>query len=497
MSIVQSIEDKGPWTKEVVVQVPADEVASEVSKIVNQFRRQVQMPGFRRGKAPASVVRKRFKNDIDQEVIERLLPKYWEEAKAAENLDPLIAPQVQEVEVQDGEPLTFTATVEVRPEFEVDPSREFDLPSDEVLVGETEVDEVIERIQNDLGTFETVERAAAHGDSVRINIRETPSDDDDEEAEQEASAEPVEDSDVDEAGAEEDPWQEIAVEIGDDRVWEELTLALSGLEAGAKGDFTHQMPAPPVQEGEDPIAAPPPKHYQFEVLEVTEKKVAEADDELAQKVSDFQTLEELRADIEKRIFEDKKQKQRSEREGKMIEQLIERHPLELPERVVDREVQSMLRDYAERLSRGGVDLETAAINWNEMSDEMKPQATNRVHAQIVLDAIAEADSIEVPDALLGNMITQIALSQGKSLGEMQDELVRNGGMEMVTADLRRQRTVRHLLGEPLDEEPEHVHGPDCDHDHDHGEDHGHDGHDHDSESDGEQDASDDEAPEKD
>ena len=493
MSIVQSIEDKGPWTKEVHIQVPADEVASEVSKIVNQYRRQVQMPGFRRGKAPASVVRKRFKADIDQEVIERLLPRFWEEAKTAENLDPLIAPQVNEVEVKDGEPLDFTATVEVRPEFDVDPNREFDLPSDEVLVGEAEIDEVIERIQNDLGTFETVERAAANGDQVRINIRETPSDDGAETEAAEAEA-----AEGDEA-PEEDPWQEIAVELGDDRVWEELTLALSGLEAGAKGDFTHQMPAPPVAEGEDPIAAPPPKHYQFEVLEVTEKKVADADDELAQKVSDFQTLEELRADIEKRILEDKQQKQRSEREGKMIEQLIERHPLELPERVVEREVQSMLRDYAERLSRGGVDLETAAINWNEMSNEMKPQATNRVHAQIVLDAVAAADSIEVPDALLGNMITQIARSQGKSLGEMQDELVRNGGLEMIKADLRRQRTVRHLLGEPLDEEPEHVHGPDCDHDHDHdhGHDHDHDhGHDHDGEVAAE-DASEAEASEKD
>lgn len=496
MSVVQSIEEKGPWTKEVQIQVPADEVASEVSKIVNQFRRQVQMPGFRRGKAPASVVRKRFRADIDQEVIERLLPRYWEEAKSAENLDPLIAPQVQEVEVKDGEPLTFTATVEVRPEFDVDPSRDFELPSDEVLVGETEIDEVIERIQNDLGTFDTVERAAAHGDRVRINIRETPSDEEGDDAEAEATAETAEAADGGEA-PEEDPWQEIAVELGDERVWEELTLALSGLEAGAKGDFTHQMPAPPVEEGEDPIAAPPPKHYQFEVLEVTEKKLADADDELAQKVSDFQTLDELRADIEKRIFEDKKQRQRSEREGKMIEQLIERHPLELPERVVEREVQSMLRDYAERLSRGGVDLETAAINWNEMSNEMKPQATSRVHAQIVLDAIAEADSIEVPDELLGNMVTQIARSQGKSLGEMQDELVRNGGLDMIKADLRRQRTVRHLLGEPLDEAPEHVHGPDCDHDHDH--DHGHD-HDHSHDDDATEageDASEDEATEKD
>lgn len=469
MSIVQSIEDKGPWTKEVVIQVPADEVASEVSKIVNQYRRQVQMPGFRRGKAPASVVRKRFRSDIDQEVIERILPRFWEEAKTAENLDPLIAPQVKEVEITDGEPLTFTATVEVRPEFEVDPSRDFDLPSDEVRVGEAEIDEVIERIQNDLASFETVERAAAHGDRVQINIRETPSDDD------AADAGDADDTEAEvEAGAdssEEDPWQEIAVELGDERVWEELTLALSGLEAGAKGDFTHQMPAPPVEEGKDPIAAPPPKHYQFEVLEVTEKKLADADDELAQKVSDFQTLEELRADIEKRILEDKQQRQRSEREGKMVEQLIERHPLELPERVVEREVQSMLRDYAERLSRGGVDLETAAINWNELSEEMKPQATNRVHAQIVLDAIAEADSIEVPDELIGNMVTQIARSQGKGLGEMQDELQRNGGMDMIKADLRRQRTVRHLLGEPLDEEPEHVHGPDCDHDHDHGHEH--------------------------
>ncbi len=470
MSVVQSIEDKGPWTKELLIEVPASEVDAETAKLLKELRGQVRLPGFRNGKVPLSLVKSRFKADIEKEIIERLVPRYWEEAKKESDLDVLIAPRVEDVKVNDSEPMTFKAIVEVRPEIELDASRDFDLPAGEVLVGEAEVDEVIEKIQNDLATFEAVDRAASTGDRVSLKVRETPSAD-------------AEDSDEAESEAADDQpngWQELAIEIGEERVWEELSLAATGLTAGGKGDFTHQDPPPPVTEDEEPEAAQPPRHFQIEVVEVSEKVLAPADDELVAKVSQFKTLEELRADIEKRIFEDKKRKRGQERESGLLDQLSERNPIELPEGVVAEEVQSMMRDYAERLSEGGMDLDNAGLDWSRISEEMGPQAKKRVHAQLLLDAVAKADDIVVPDDQLAAVVTQIARARGKSLGEVQDELANNGGIQTVRTDLTRQRTLRHLLGEPLDVDPmldlhghdhshdhDHVHGPDCDHGHDH------------------------------
>ena len=472
MSVVQSIEDKGPWTKELLIEVPTSEVDAETTKLLKELRGQVRLPGFRNGKVPLSLVKSRFKDDIEKEIIERLVPRFWEEAKKESELDILIAPRVEDVQVNDSAPMTFKAVVEVRPEIELDASREFDLPSDEVLVGEAEVDEVIEKIQNDLATYDAVDRAASHGDRVTLKVRETPNADD---------ADTSEDSD-EEGEGQADGWQELAIEIGEERVWEEMSLAATGLSAGGKGDFTHQGPPPPVAEGEEAKAAQPPRHFQIEVLEVSEKVLAPADEDLVAKVSQFKTLDELRADIEKRIFEDKKQKRRQERESGLLDQLRERTPLELPEGVVAEEVQAMMRDYAERLSQNGVDLENAGVDWSRISEEMGPQAKSRVHAQLLLDAVAKADEIVVPDDQLAGVVTQIARARGKSLGEVQDELNRTGGIATVRTDLTRQRTLRHLLGEPLDVEPmldlqghdhDHVHGPDCDHDHAHDHEGGH------------------------
>ena len=137
MSVVLSLQDVGPCRKQLKVEVPAPAVEAETQRVVREYGQKVRLPGFRQGKVPSELVRRRFAKDIDQEVKERLLPRYWQQAQAESSLDPLLPPEVDEVsELAPGEPLTFVATVETRPaDRAAQHSTDFDLPDPEVDPG--------------------------------------------------------------------------------------------------------------------------------------------------------------------------------------------------------------------------------------------------------------------------------------------------------------------------------------------------------------------------
>ncbi|HVS15319.1 MAG TPA: trigger factor [Thermoanaerobaculia bacterium] len=455
MSVVLSVQDVGPCRKELTIEVPAPAVEAETQRVARDYQRKTRLPGFRPGKVPTKVLLQRFRKEIEGEVLERLVPRYWRQAEAEAALDPLMAPSVSSYEMAAGEPLKFVATVEVRPEIAVSPDREFELPSDEVLVGEAEVDDVVERLRIEAAPWRSAEREAARGDRARIRVRETPSD---------GGAE---------AGAAEPEWSELEVEIGDERVWEELRLAVTGLKAGQKTHFSRQDAPPPVEDGEGVHAAPPPRHFEIEVLQVEAKELAELNDDLAAALGaeGIETVEDLRGDIESRLLAQKRATRRREREEKLLEQLTERHPVTLPEGVVDHETENLVRDYAENLARSGVDLERAQIDWRALMDSARPQASRRVHSRLVLDAIAEADGVQVGEPELELAIRSIAQAQGESPLAVRRALDERGGLEPLRRQMRRDKVVRSLLGEPaLDTgtAPSGDHGH-----HDHDDDHEH------------------------
>ncbi len=449
MSVVTSLEDVGPCRKELRIEVPAPAVDAEIQRVVGEFGRQVRLPGFRKGKTPKSIIRKRFQQEIDGEVLERLLPRYWQQAQSEKSLKPLLAPQIDEVELKDGEPLTFKAIVEVQPDIELDTNRQFDLPEPDVQVGEIEIDEVVERIQSDAAPWVVVERAAAQGDMVKISIEEVKEDAEDDSAEGEGE-------DAGDEEAAESARQEIEVEVGDSRVWEELSLALTGKEAGQKGEFTHEHTHTHEEEGEDGETETHEhvhkQSFVFDVIEVKEKDLPEVDDELAKKAGNFETLDALREDIESRIKLTKMNDRRRQREEALVEQLVEKYPLDLPEGVVQHEAEGMMREYAENLARSGVDLQTVNMDWQKLAEEAKPQAEKRVHSRLLLDAIAEADDVEVSESELAEALEMLGRAQNQAPSAVRQSLEESGRLDALRAQLMRDKTLRLLLGdEPEDD----------------------------------------------
>jgi trigger factor len=429
MSVVVSVEEVGPCRKQLTVEVPAPAVEAETQRVVQDFGRRVKVPGFRKGKIPAELVRRRFQKDIEREVVDRLLPRYWRQAQAESSLDPLMPPELGEVaELVPGSPFTFVATVEIRPQIELRNIRDFDLPNPPVDPGTMEIDDAVEDLRRRLGTWAPVERPAARGDLVVAHVTEQKA---------EGDGEP----------------QRVEVELGDERVWEELTLALSGLAAGQEAPFSRGEG----RDGEGDDASE--RRFRVRVEEVKERELPPLDDALVARVApELGTVEALRSDIAERLRSAKQQQRREKRQQALLDQLRERHPLELPHGVVRQEVENMVNDYAHALSHRGVDVQNAGLDWNQVGQEMLPRAERRVHDRLLLDAIAEAEPVVLDETEFEAALAAFARARNTTTPALRRLLDDEGRLGPLRAQLRRDKTIRHLLGEEAAAAPAAVQG---------------------------------------
>ena len=427
MSVVLSLEDVGPCRKQLRVEVPAPAVEAETQRVIREYGQRVRLPGFRKGKVPSELVRRRFAKDIEQEVKERLLPRYWKQAQAESSIEPLLPPEVDEVaDLQPGEPLTFTATVETRPQIELRNLEDFDLPDPAVEPGTLEIEEAIENLRRQVADWVTVDRPAARGDLVPLEITNLGS-----------PEHPEEKTD------------NVQIEVGDPQVWEELSLAVQGVAAGQETTFTRRHEHPPAEEGGEPEVHE--QRFRARVVEVKERDLPPLDDAFAAKVSpELPTLEALREAIVRRLRESKEEQRREQRQRALLDQLRDRHPLDLPQGVVRKEVENLVQDYAEDLARRGVNLERAGIDWDRMAGDMAPLAEKRVHARLLLDAVSDERGIAVTEEEFERTLAVLARAQGVSTPALRKKLDEDGRLVTLRSQLRREKTIRTLLGEPQD-----------------------------------------------
>lgn len=415
MSVIREIKDVGPWRKELSVEVPVEAVDAEMERVTEAMRKRAKAPGFRKGKVPLNLVRKQYMEEIRQETLERILPRFWRQAEAEAQLDALVAPRLGEVEWTD-DAFVFAATVEVRPEISITSVEGFQLPEVDTEPTAEEVDEALEDLRKQVSDWKPVERPAAEGDMVTVKILE--------------GAGPQDQG--------EDP-RPVMLEIGEDTVWPELSQALTGLEIGNTATFTR----PGDESGEGPIV----RRFSVELLEVKERLMPELDDALAQQLGDFEDLAALRTRVTEQLRVGKENEASGQREEAMLGQLAERHPFQVPEGALEVEVQEMLNEYGQALAEQGVDIENADIEWQKIAEEFAPRAEGRVRSRLLLDAVADhldlSEDAEELEAALGTLARQRKVSTVA----MRKSLADSGRLESLRRHLRRRAVVRHLLGE--------------------------------------------------
>lgn len=426
MSVVVSIQEVGPCRKQLKVEVPAPAVEAETMRVVEEYGRQARIPGFRKGKVPSELVKRRFAKDIDQEVKERLLPRYWKQAQAEASIDPLLPPEVEEVsDPGPGEPLTFTATVETRPQIELRNIDSFELPNPSTEPGTLEIDEAIDNLRKQVAEWVPVERAVSRGDLAELAITRLGGDHHD---------------------GPEGEVDHVKIEVGDPNVWEELSLAVTSLNAGQETIFERTHTHPAEEEGGEPTVHR--QQFRVKVEAVKERDMPALDDDFAKKVNpQLAGYADLREKIVARLRENLEGTRREARQRALLDQLRERHPIELPQGVVKRELEGLVQDYAENLHRGGVDIEKAGIDWNRVADDMGPLADKRVHARLLLDAVADERAIQVTEEEFERALAVLARAQGTSTPQLRRKLDEDGRLASFRSQLRRDKTMRSLLGE--------------------------------------------------
>jgi len=419
VSVVLSVEDVGPCRKQLKVQVPEPVVEAETQRVVEEFKRRTRLPGFRKGKVPSDLIKNKYHQDIEQEVVERLLPRFWRQAEAETELEPLLPPSVDEVDVQPGAGMTFLASVEIRPSIELGDIETFDLPDPDVGPTNDDVERALEEMRRAVAEWVDTDRAAAQGDLVAGKIMVLNDD-------EETPAEP----------------QEVSFEVGDSQVWEELSLEVTGKKPGQSGRFERCD-----EEADDQQV----QRFEITIESVKERDLPDLDDKLAAQVGEFKTVADLTEDVRHRLGRAKALDRRQQRERALLDQLRERHPMELPGGVVDQEIEGMLREYAQSLANSGVDLERADMDWQALGEQVRPQAERRVHARLVLDAVATKTGTEVDEGEFERTLTSLARAQKASPAAVRQELDRTGKLASLRQQMRREKVLNTMLGDPPSE----------------------------------------------
>ncbi|MFC0530814.1 trigger factor [Phytohabitans kaempferiae] len=416
-----TVETLSPTRVRLAIEVPFVELEPSLKKAYREIGQQIQIPGFRRGKVPAAVIDQRVgRAAVINEAVQEAIPAQILAAVREHDVKMLGRPELETFpEVTDGEPLKFTAEIDVRPEITLPDLSTIEITVDELQIAESEIDEQVKGLRERFATLKTVERAAQEGDYVQIDLAAT-----------------VDGEEVPGGSA-----TNISHEVGSKQLLPGLDEVLVGLSAGDSSNFVTQLVGGDFAGRDADVAVT--------VRTVKEKQLPELDDEFAQLASEFDTLDELRNDLRERVTRVKKVEQLYAARDKALAELVEAAEVPAPEGVVREEVDHRKQAMADQLERIGASLDeylAAEEKTEEQIDaELAEAATEGVKIQLLLDTLADAEDVQVSDDEFGHEIMHRAQRAGVQPQQYYDQLVRSGTAGAVFGDVRRGKALAVVM----------------------------------------------------
>ena len=403
--------------KELVIEIPPDIVKQESDAVTAQYRRMARIPGFRPGHAPASLIRRHFQDDIRNEVVQTLLPKYFEDAIKDQKMSVIGRPQFADLKFEDDSPLTCTAKFEVLPEFELKEYKGLEVEQGPLDVAEDEVNNSLEELQQRAATFEPVEdREAQDGDYVSVNYRGVDKAD--------AAAKPLEATDA-------------MVHLTGEGSVPEFTENLKGTKAGNVKDFDVNYPE---DYASQPLAGKS-FSYHVEVQAVKKKVVPELNDEFAKSVSELKTMDELRMRVSDNLSAQKKYEAENEAKRGLLSQLVDAHSFPVPDTLVEGQVDAKLERFLSRLISQGIDPRAVGLDWQKLREDARPEAEKDVRGSLILEKVVEAEAIEVKEEEVDELIRELAQERHEAPAAVKTRLTRDGELPTIERRLRNQKAL--------------------------------------------------------
>src|SRR5436309_614423 len=320
--------DVNETRKTVRVEIPQDVVDAEIERLARDYSKKARIPGFRPGKAPSRVIKQRFKDQILHDVAQDLIPRAVDDALRERGVEPVDTPDVRDVTVEEGRPLTFTASFDTVPEFDPGDLSTIALRRADVAIGDEAVEGALGRLRDRAARFEPVEgRGVDHGDTVVLDLERR-----------------------DVSGAP-DTHKDVSIELGAKANPPGFDEQLLGLEPGATKSFTIHYPADyPIEE-----LANTDVSYTVMVKALKRRVLPELDDEFAKDLGDFETLDALRARVRAALEHEARHAAEREIRAELMKQLASRVPFELPASLIERELDRRVEDFARRLMEQNID----------------------------------------------------------------------------------------------------------------------------------------------
>ena len=417
---VSPTETKSGTRREIQIEIPAEDVSRETENLIQKYQKLARLPGFRRGHVPASIIRQRFSEDIKSEVVDALVPRYFRQETDRQGLIPVSQPRVSDLHIHDGEPLRFTASFEVMPEIKVEGYKELRVDKPAVAVTDEDVEQALKSLQEQHATFSAVEgRPLAEGDFAQVSLDGQP---------KVGEGKPVH-------------MDDILVEIGGKGTMPEFTENLQGSSVGDERTFDVVYP----QDFTDQRLAGKTFTYAVKVGAIKSKSLPELNDQFAKELGDFADLSEVRKKIREGMEAERTHEAEHQAKDKLVAELVRRHDFELPEALVDRQIDLRLERGLRALAAQGMKAEDIKkMDLNRLRAGQREQALQEVKASLLLDKIAEEEKIEVSDAEIDREVEALAKQSKQTPESIRARLTRDGALDRIRNRIRNDKTLDFL-----------------------------------------------------
>jgi trigger factor len=416
--------DVSETRKNLVVEIPTDKVAAEIGLVTARYSKQARLPGFRPGKVPARVIMQRFKGQILQDAAEHLVAHAVQDALGEHGVQPVEQPSIQDLVVQEGQPLTFTATFDVVPPFDPGDLSDIELRKQPVVIDDEAVEQALERLRDRAARFEPVDGSVVEaGHTAVVDLVRQP-------------------TDKDGNKGPEDKHQQASIEMGAAANPPGFDEQVIGMAVGETKAFTLTYPN---DYGAEDLAGTT-LECTVTVHEIKRRVVPALDDEFAKDLGEFESLEALRtrvrADLEAEATESADRQLRSD----LMKKLAERVPFAVPPSLIDHEVERRMQDFARRLMDQRIDPRQTNIDWAAFRQAQQEPASESVKSAMALDEIARRESLTVTEDDISAELERYAEGTGRSAASIRARLEQDGELPRLAAGLRREKAVGWALG---------------------------------------------------
>lgn len=413
--------------QQITIEIPEDVVKEEQESLVQRYAKEARIPGFRKGKVPAGMVRTRFSDQIKEQMLESLVPQYYRVAVMSGGYKPISSPHITDLKAEPGEAIRFTATFDVMPEFELTDYKSLKVEKPEIKVGDEQVEAEVRALQERQASYDPVEedRGVTDGDFAQVSFQATP---------KEATAETKEAKPV--------QMEDVLVEIGAANTVNEFNENLRGAKAGEERTFDVAYPG----DFHDHRLAGKTLVYNVKVNAIKKKTLPQANDEFAKELSpEIETVEQLKKMIRENLEAQLRHQAEHEAKEKLVDQLVARHEFPVPASMVEHQIDLRLERGLRALAAQGMRQEDMRrLDFRRLRAAQSEAAIKEVRSGLLLNKVADSENIQVTDEELEGEVLALAAQTQQSPEEVRKTLSEDQGMERIRARLRSEKALNFL-----------------------------------------------------